>query len=161
MTRASKRLSVVHVGRDGVEISAIEWTKFRGNKDYTFVKKFRNEKVSVFVEWIGKQRSPSKIPREYWKLFTVKVCNIIIVKKNGGFEAEEIQDPSLSKEFENESLALAYYRDTLVDLGFAYYKEESEYSEEGSTFTEKNNEFAPEKIEPEQVKSKGALVGSW
>jgi hypothetical protein len=120
----------VYVTRGGSIVGASEWTRLRGNKDYIYPRRYENEKLSVVVEWIGKFTGANLAPREHWKLYAVRVGNVIITgDRPGTFIKKVVTDPQLTMMFGTEKDAMAYYQKILSDRGLLQVTETYEGDE--------------------------------
>lgn len=161
--------SVVYVNRKGTHIAANEWTQKRGNRDYFVVKEYENDTLSVVVEWVGKIQNANVIPNQYWKVFTVKVGNIIIKgDRPGTFVKKLIADPQLTEYFTTENEAIDYYCKVLGDRGlletFESYEGEITIVEIGNKFTQESVGVVvdlPIASNKPKTNPKDTLFGSW
>ncbi|SUE95880.1 Uncharacterised protein [Ectopseudomonas mendocina] len=155
---------------DGKGLSKSEWMKKCHSPDW-IVKQFRNEKIWIAVEWVG--RYDKKLPAEYRHSHAIVVRNRLSLRKSE-WESEEVHDdkgwvidPTATKTFRTKSAAEAAYEDLLLTYTSSYLDE----TDDGDmVLVEEGNEFGPKtgpiKFEVddellEVAESKGISVGGW
>lgn len=150
------------IDRQGRSINAQVWTRLRGDRDYTVIAEFENDKFGAYVEWLGIGENEKIVPREYWKLFKAHVYNIILSgDRPGSFVKKKVPDPDLTSTFSNEKDAVAYYEGVLLEAGLAEVEEDYEGNR---VFAEKNNRLAKAKAEPDTLDkphTTAEVAGSW
>lgn len=155
---------------DGRGLSKAEWESKVGCEDW-IVKQFRNDKIWVRVEWIG--RYDKKLPAEYRHSHAIVVLNRLKVRKSEWEEEGVIQDKGWVKDvaatqtFRTKSAAVSAYEDMLLSYTESYIDE----TEDGDmVLVEEGNEFGPKtgplkfEVDDELIEvaeSKGISVGGW
>lgn len=155
---------------DGKGLTKAQWAKKEHCKEW-IVKDFRNDKIWVRVEWIGRYRKD--LPSEYRHSHQVTVYNHLKLRKSE-WEDEEILedkgwviDPSATQTFRTRSAAEAAYEDMLITYTESYFDE----TDDGDmVLVEEGNQLGPKtgpvkfEVDEELLKvaeSKGISVGGW
>lgn len=155
---------------DGKGLTKSQWAEKEHCKDW-IVKDFRNEKIWVRVEWVG--RYPKNLPSEYRHSHQIVVYNRLKIRKSEWEEESTLEDkgwvldPSATRSFRTRSAAESAYEEMLLLYTDSYMDE----TEDGDmVLVEEGNELGsktgPLKFEVddellEVAQSKGISVGGW
>lgn len=135
-------VSIAYIGRDGRPITAEQWQKLTKDESNTIVRRFKNERLQVFVTWIGRCTLTGGKTIKHTKPFKIEVFNII-TEDPFGFKLPKpkiVLDPTESQFCYTEVEAVALYEDFLVRYAGAEWAP----GEGGkSVLIEKGNKFAP------------------
>lgn len=155
---------------DGTGLNRKQWEAKQHSQEW-IVKDFRNEKIWVRVEWIG--RYQKGYPSEYRHSHQVTVYNRLKIRKSEWQDEAVLEDkgwvidPTATQTFRTRSAAEAAYEDMLIRYTESYFDED----ETGDmVLVEEGNEFGPKtgpiKFEVDDellqiAESKGISVGGW
>jgi hypothetical protein len=140
----------------GAPISREQFDRLILDEAYHMPRHYLNDKIEVILRWVGFVPDAAECPREYWKLFRVRVCNRV----NGN----AIEDPVLSKNFATREDAENYYGDVLVEHTDSYWTPTGTRE----ALIEVGNQFAPppppqpiaDRVSPETFVANSS-AGSW
>lgn len=155
---------------DGRGMSKKEWDAKSGGKEWT-LKEYRNEKIWVRVEWVG--RYDNKLPAEYRHSHQIVVLNRVKTRKSEWDEetitdAGYVKDITATQSFRTRSAALSAYEDMLLRYTESFIDMDEETGE--TTLVEEGNELGPKtgsvkfEVDDEMLElaeKKGISVGGW
>lgn len=154
---------------DGKGLSKAQWAEKEHCAEW-IIKDFRNDKIWVRVEWVG--RYQKNLPSEYRHSHQVVVYNRLKIRKTE-WEEETLEDKgwvidhTATQTFRTRSAAEAAYEDMLLSYTDSYLDE----GEDGDmVLIEEGNQLGPKtgplKFEVDEelielAESKGISVGGW
>ncbi|WP_155753730.1 hypothetical protein [Burkholderia anthina] len=159
-------MATAYMRRDRLPITAADWKNLRSNREYTIVREFENERISVTAEWCGAVKNGMNIPKQHWKPFMLSVTNIVTTDGEGRQLDKPIRtpDPTASREFRSEQELIDAYEDILVRYAGCEWLPSSD-GQGGRQFVERGNLLVPPP--PDAVDVRGMdeeaadVAGSW
>ncbi|NTX17906.1 hypothetical protein [Burkholderia cepacia] len=159
-------MATAYMRRDRLPITAADWKNLRSNREYTIVREFENERISVTAEWSGAIKNGTSIPKQHWKPFVLSVANIITTDGEGRPLEKPLRtpDPIASREFRSEQEVIDAYEDILVRYAGCEWLPSSD-GQGGRQFVERGNLLVPPP--PDAVDVRGMeeevadIAGSW
>ncbi|MFM2427825.1 MAG: hypothetical protein RL707_1652 [Pseudomonadota bacterium] len=120
-----------YMSRQRNVINAVEWTKLRSNPDYSTIRTYDGNNLSIDVRWVGKLTQCDVEPPAYWCPFKVDVFNLISTgDRPGTYDTKKVADSQLTIKCMSEEGALIHYTQILIDKGLLEQNEKWEVGAE-------------------------------
>lgn len=130
------------------QISLAQWKALQEDEGYRILKRFRDQRVHIEAQWVGKVRDPNNYFPGLRPIFTLMVWN-----RNS--EGLWVQDPRHGETFTSKAKLLQEYNDFLLEWTQTTLDENGELEEVGNELTAPPESLADQ---PELAKT-SRLVG--
>ncbi len=107
-----------YFNRRGESISPTHWAALNDDEDYRVVRHYYNGDYLVTVNWLGGKIDTKTVPRDFWKLFELRVLSNVSLSDG---TQRMVLDPLISDHYPTEESAIKAFEKFLVENTDSYY----------------------------------------